>query len=147
MTFEKVFLQVHQLSDQINELFDIDPDVRVKISPESEINGTCWTTYQRTNMYIEVNIPADIKLTKRVKNELNAVVLHEYCHYIDAYELKGPERFHQGNLYEWFNDEKMKDEKKTWRQTKRLAEALGLWDRNFFNAIQAFTYVSDLQYK
>jgi len=145
---EEVFLRVKELSDKIDDLYDINPVIKLRFfSKDIEMNGSCIVTYQKTNMYIELNIPHDLKMTRSNKVLLDVMLLHEYCHFIEALGLTGPERKSSSDLYNRKPQEKTRDEKKTWRQTKKLAQALGLWDRKFYNAVNSCTYVSDLTYK
>ena len=144
---EDIFFRVKKLSGKINKLYDINPTIKLKIfSSKMELNGSCVVDYKNSNMYIELNIPHDLKMTLKNRASLDILIIHEYCHFIEALSLTWPKRTTAAKLYLKNLQEKTRDVQKTWRQTKELAQILGMWNKDFYNSVQDWTYVSNLNY-
>lgn len=144
-SFKRVQNHIHKLSGQINELYAIEPVIDIIFCDQDYVDGECHVTYQKKYMKINIFVPSNIKYNINTKTILSVVTLHEYCHYITSINMSGPLRVLSSNFYNWFPTEKTKDEKKTWRQTKKLAEALGIYNKEFYSVMKEYTYTGDIK--
>ncbi|GAG30164.1 unnamed protein product [marine sediment metagenome] len=145
--FDRVYAYVKKLSRAINRIHDIDPNVYVAFGPKDmKISGVCNTGYRGPDMYISLAVPVDFDLTPKHQTEIDVVLCHEYCHYIDAILSTGRERHDSGELYEKDQATKKADEHRTWRQTCKLAQNLGLWNKQFFIRLKECEYTTEITY-
>lgn len=144
---ERVRKHIEQLSGEINNLYEVDPDIYVRLGHKNtSIAGLCNTTYHRPQMYISLLIPCFIKMGRAVTTDLNILICHEYCHYLDALAHTARERHDSGNEYENDPIARKIDEHRTWRQTCELAKELGLWNKHFYNCLKKYNYTSEITY-
>ena len=101
---EEIFLHVRKLSNRLNELYKIDPPIKLRIFSEVDVNASCIVTYKKNDMYIELNISQS--LSKKDKDSIDGLIIHEYCHYMKSLAQTGKERKYERYLN---SQETMKD--------------------------------------
>ena len=97
-------------------------------------------------MGIDIVVPWDCTLSKQDRIFLDIILCHEYCHYIEALGLTAAERQRLAYLYEEDTRTRKLDEQKTWRQTRKLAKRLGIWNKQFYKCIHQYIYAGWLKY-
>lgn len=137
---------VENISEQINEMYDICPKVFLRFNQENESGGSAIWTYRVSDMYIELDIPHNYTFGKVNRATLACILVHEYCHYIDALAMNGSERVNNMNLYISSARHRRAEEQRNWTATKRLAKKLGLWNKPFYNAVRSCVFTTALQY-
>jgi len=145
---EEVFLRVQKLSDRINKLYNINPIVDIAFFETDALGetfgGLCIVS--SNPMYIVVSVPYNIELTSKNVIQLDVTLIHEYCHYREELVRTRAERQKSASLYIKDSRERAKDERKAWRNTKKMAKLLGLWSRPFFREIKTLPFSSNLTY-
>lgn len=145
--FDRVYTYVKKLSHTINRMHNIDPNIHVEFGPKGiQIAGFCNTGYRGPDMYISLEFPVDFDMTPIHKIDIDVLLCHEYCHYIYAVSSTGKERHVSSELYINDHTSKKSDEHRTWRQTCKLAQDLGLWNKKFFTRLKECEYTSEITY-
>lgn len=137
---------VKALSAQINEIHDICPRVLLMFNQDSESGGSTIVAYRTTDMYIELDIPHNYTFGKVYRTLLSCMLIHEYCHYIEALAISGRVRVINMNLYLTNAGYRRAEEQRNWTATKRLAKKLGLWNKSFYNAACTCCFTTALCY-
>lgn len=145
-TYCTIVEHIEDLSERINNMYGIQPKVFLRFNQNNTVDGAAILTYRTPDMYIELNIPHNYTLGKTHKTVLACVLIHEYCHYIDALTMSGKERVDNMTAYE--NDQKCRraEEQRNWTATKKLAKKLGLWNKLFYKVACNCNYTATLQF-
>ena len=144
-TFCTIVEYVKDLSGQINNMYNIQPEIFLRFSQDTMITGSAVLAYCIPDMYIELNIPHNYTSGKAHKTILTCILVHEYCHYIESLSMSGRER---NNAISMYDNQKYKRavEQRNWTATKRLAKKLGLWNKSFYAAVCNYYYTTALQF-
>jgi len=142
-TYCKAVDYVEKLSARINTMHDICPVVLLKFNTNFERGGSAVLMSRISDMYIELDIPHNYRFGNV---HFACMLVHEYCHYIDALTMSGRER--SLNIARYLNDStyKQSEERRNWTATKRLAKKLDLWNKQFYNASLEYHYTTALQF-
>ncbi|MCK4829160.1 hypothetical protein KA005_76260 [bacterium] len=145
-TYCAVVEYVEDLSGRINNMYGIQPEIFLRFNQDTEVTGAAILAYCTPDMYIELNIPYNYTFGKIHKAMLTCVLVHEYCHYIEALSMSGKNRVNTSVIYE--NDQKYRraEEQRNWTATKQLAKKLGLWNKPFYAAVRDCYYTTSLQF-
>jgi len=108
--------------------------------------GIAVAAYKASDMYIELNIPYNYTFGRKRKSILTCILIHEYCHYINALAMSGKER--TDNIITYKNDQRYRrtEEQRNWTATKQLAKKLGLWNSLFYSAVCECYYTASVQF-
>jgi len=149
-TYIDIYNHVDNISGKLNTLLLIDPDVIITVTPDEPLNGSCSFDVAGDELYIEVRIPfitPSTKVQRKYFRTLTLILIHEYCHYVDYINMKVKDR--KIAILDYINNSAARSsiEKRTWRNTKKVAEALGEWDKQLLKiAISKYPYTSGLTY-
>lgn len=145
-TYCTIIEYVKDLSEQINNMCNIQPEIFLRFSQDIKVTGSAILTYCAPNMYIELNIPHNYTLGKTRKVNLACILIHEYCHYIESLSMSGRERSDAIDMYK--NNQKYKDaeEQRNWTATKRLAKKLELWNMLFYTTACTYRHTTSLRF-
>ena len=145
-TYCEMLDYVENISAQINDMHNICPIIFLMFNQDNAIGGSAILTYRISDMYIELDIPHNYKLSKSHNKNLTCVLVHEYCHYLDALSMSGKER--ADNMVQYTNNQKYRrtEEQRNWTATKQLAKKMGLWNRSFYAAARECYYTAGLQF-
>ncbi len=146
-TYCEIIDYITKLSIQINNMYDICPVIFLKFNKDNEIGGATILTYRTSDMYIELDVPYNCIFGKIYKMTFACILIHEYCHYINALTMSGRERANSIDKYTYNQKCKRAEEQCNWTATKRLAKKLGLWNKAFYKTIyENYPYTSALQF-
>lgn len=143
-TYCELIDYIEDLSVRINDMYDICPEVFLRLNQSNKIEGKVPLMYRISDMYIELDIPHNYTLADRIM--IIGMLIHEYCHYIEALTMSGRERANNGIKYVNNQNHRRLDEQRTWTATKRLAKELGLWNKPLYNAIRMCYHTTVLQF-
>ncbi len=143
-TYCEIIDYMEELSSQINNMYDICPEVFLRFNQNHKIEGKVPLMYRISDMYIELDIPHNYTLADRIM--IIGMLIHEYCHYIDSLTMSGRERANNGIKYVNNQNHRRLDERRTWTATKRLAKELDLWNKPLYNAICECYHTTVLQF-
>jgi len=143
----KMYKRIKNLSNKINNMYKVSPQIFIRFEDtDTQVNGSCITSYKKSDIILEINLPSNFGYKKKEALFIDMVLIHEYCHYIEALSVPAKTRKELIFKYIESSKERMRDEKKTWRQTKKMAKCLGLWNKLFYNNTQQCLYACDLTY-
>lgn len=145
-TYCEILDYIEKLSMRINEVYDICPKVFLRFNQHQAPSGAVILTYRVSDMYIELNIPHNYTFGKVHKTTLTCILVHEYCHYIDALTMSGRGRANNMTMYTNNQKHRRAEEQRNWTATKRLAKKLGLWNKAFYNAVRECYYTAAVQF-
>lgn len=145
-TYCEIFEYTQDLSEQINNMYNIQPIVYLMFNQDKNLSGAAIVAYKLSDMYIELNIPYNFTFGRKHKMEFACILVHEYCHYIDATTMSAKQRVLSVQKYTDNHEYKKADEYRNWTATKRLAKKLGLWNKAFYAVIQEYYYTSTLKF-
>jgi len=137
---------VEELSEHLNKVCRIRPKIFLRINQDDLIGGSTALSRRSMSTYIELDVPHDYVLNRKNKIEITCMLIHEYCHYLDAIKMTKEERAENIDGYTSNLKAKRADEQRTWRATKRLAKLLGLWNKSFYKAARKCQYTAALQF-
>jgi len=145
-TYSAIIDFVEKLSTQINNIYDICPKIFLRFNQENKSGGSAVLAYRISDICIELDIPHNYTFGKVNRVTLACMLVHEYCHYLDALTMLGRERVDNTNKY--LNDQEYKrlEEQRNWTATKKLAKKLGLWNKLFYNRAHKCHYTTLLQF-
>ena len=134
------------LSGRINCIYDIQPKIFLRFNQNSEVGGAAILMYNISDMYIELNIPHNYTFGRKHRTTLACILIHEYCHYIDALTMSNKVR--ADNMAVYMNSSKRRclEEQCNWTATKRLAKKLKLWNKLFYEAVCEWDYTTALRF-
>lgn len=145
-TYTAILDFVKDLSLQINIMYDICPKIFLRFNRENDSGGATMYAHRISDMYIELDIPHNYTFGKINKTILASMLIHEYCHYIDAMTMTGRERVNTTYKYLSCIKYKRAIEQCNWTATKRLAKKLGLWNKSFYNAVRSCYYTAAVRF-
>ena len=105
-TYCKIIEYIEELSTRINVIYDIQPEIFLRFNQNDEIGGSTIPMYKASDMYIELDIPHSYTFGKIHRITLTYMLIHEYCHYIEALAISGRERVNSVTKY--INDKNYK---------------------------------------
>ena len=153
-TYCKIYKYVEEISEKLNTLLLVEPRVKIVITPDEAPNGLCIISI--SSAYIEVRLPHTIDIKKVNETQLtlpwykdiiSSILIHEYCHYIDAVNMTLSGR--KKDIQRYNRDVKYRrmTEIQTWKNTKIVAKWLGMWDKQFFKRVKEYhMYTGKLKY-
>jgi len=146
--YPEIYKYLQELSNKINELYNINPRIYIVYSKENtSIEGSCMPAYRKDRIYLEVIIPHTYKtFGKKHQVEVASTLIHEYGHYLTEITLKGKERVESSREYEQSQRKRKYNEQSNWTLTKKLAKQLGLWNKLFFKVCKESYYTSNLKF-
>lgn len=109
-------------------------------------DGVCHVAYKKNSMRIEMFLPNIDSVTAAVKRNIAVVLVHEYCHYVDAISNSAKVRHADGAKYETDSQHVHQDEVKNWSRTKDLLIDLGLWSKRTYNICRKYKHTSHLEF-
>ena len=147
-TYIDIYNYVDKVSTKLNTLLLVNPDVIITVTPDEPLNGLCGYDTSEDALYIDIRIPFIIPMPKaqyKYLRKLTLILIHEYCHYVDYINMKVKDR--KASTLDYVNNSAARAaiEKRTWKNTQRVAEALGEWDKELLKiATSNFTYTTGL---
>lgn len=146
-TYGMIVEYLADLSERINTIYNVQPEVFLQFNQNDEVGGSAILTYRVTDMYIELDIPQNYNILKPAHRiTLTCILIHEYCHYIEALTMSGKERVNSMREYTKNYRHRRAEEQRNWTATKRLAKKLNLWTKPFYNSACKCSYTSALQF-
>jgi hypothetical protein len=128
-------------------MYNICPRVFLKFNQDNKVEGGSILAFNSSSMYIEMDIPHTYTLAKKMhKTTIACVLIHEYCHYINALTMSGKERVKSMDLYIQKQSCRRAEEYRNWTATKNLSKKLGLWNKYFYNVARQCNYASALKF-
>lgn len=147
LTYNFIIDLIENTSAQINEIYDICPHIFLIFNQNVELSGSAITAYRISDMAIELHIPHNF-IAKEKNNQiiLMCMLIHEYCHYIEALTMSGRARVKNINDYNKCSNCRRLEERRNWTATKKLAKKLGLWNKLFYTAAKTCQFTTALRY-
>ena len=125
---------------------DVCPDVFLRINQTGEVGGATLNAYRISDMYIELDLPHNYVFNTKNKDIITCLLIHEYCHYLDALSMSSKKRAQTAAKYLDSLQERRLQEQRNWTATKRLSKRLGLWNKAFYMAVRTHRYTAMLRF-
>lgn len=152
-SYERIVDYIEEISNRIEaEYPELDFSLLVvwlvfkPITSTTVYDGLCHTGYKKTKMKIEILLPQMNTVSAADKRNLALILMHEYCHYIDALQQSAEERHQESLRYASDTKHASIDERRTWGQTRALAIKLNLWSKRMYTLCRRYKHTSGMEF-